>query len=143
MRTPSYRYSAQVIISMYVIFEHRPRIEHTILHLKHHPVPIRENLVPVARLLLRVPTRFSSIVTARWLSLIRTLNKMMASSTLSRNARLDRAGTARGSGPVGFGSARQPRRRLSGGRLSTHRGTRQGMSTSHKKGAVQGVGSRL
>ena len=143
MRTPSYQYSAQVTISMYIIFEHRPRIEHTILHLKHHPVPIQENLIPVTWLLLRVPTRFSSIMTAHWLSLIRTLNKMMASSTLSRNGQLDRAGMARGSGPVGFGLVQQPRRRLSGGRLSTHRGTRQGMSTSHKKGAVQGVGSRL
>ena len=77
------------------------------------------------------------------MSSIRMLNRMMASSALLQNGQLDRAGTARRSGPVGFGSAQQPRRmikvrRLSGGRLSTHRGTRQGMSTSHKKGAMQG-----
>src|SRR5258708_5079842 len=56
------------------------------------------------------------------MSSIRTLNRMMASSALLQNGRLDRAGTARKSGPVGFGSAQQPRRtiearRLSGGRL--------------------------
>ncbi|KAI0269643.1 hypothetical protein BGY98DRAFT_1013065 [Russula aff. rugulosa BPL654] len=35
-----------------------------------------------------------------------------ASSGLSRNGRFDGAGMARGPGPVGFGSARQPRRTI-------------------------------
>ena len=68
------------------------------------------------------------------MSSINMLNWMMASSALSRNGRLDGAGMARGPEPVGFGSERQPRRtiearRVSGGRLSTHRGTRHGMSS--------------
>ncbi len=77
------------------------------------------------------------------MSLIRMLNKTMASSALSQNGQLDRAGTARGSGPVGFGLAWQLKwmikaHWLSGGRLSMHRGTGQGMLTSHKKGTAQG-----
>ena len=68
------------------------------------------------------------------MSSINTLNRMMASSALSRNGRLDGAGMARGPEPVGFGSARQPRRmiearRVSGGGWSTHRGTRNGISS--------------
>src|SRR5258708_9782921 len=46
-------------------------------------------------------------------------------------------------GRVGFGLALQLRQTikacwLSRGRLSMHRGTREGMLTSHKKGAMQG-----
>ena len=67
-------------------------------------------------------------------SSIHTWNRVIASSALSRNGRLYRAGMAWGPGPVGFGSARQVRptieaRRVSGGRLSAHRRTRYGTSS--------------